>query len=173
MGDLPANSGVIKWGSSLTWGYYAQDFHRQNSAGVSAFEWLMSFDAGEGQQGVRGLLGRMLFSGDEGDKLTDILSGGEASRLLMARLMQQKNAVLIFDEPTNHLDLESVNALGEGLSTFGGTAFVVTHDRDLVTDVATRILAFSNGSLIDFQGTYEEFLEVHPLQERLHHGHGS
>jgi ATPase subunit of ABC transporter with duplicated ATPase domains len=92
---------------------------------------------------------------------------------MMSRLMQQKLPVLIFDEPTNHLDLESVNALGEGLSTFAGTVFVVTHDQDLLRDVATRILSFVDGKVIDFPGTYDEYLEKYPYTERSHHGHQS
>ncbi len=171
MGELEPDAGTIKWGNGMTWGYYAQDFQDQIPKGTNAVEWLMSFDKGEGEQVVRGLLGRMLFSGDEGLKKTDALSGGEASRLMMARLMQQKDPVLIFDEPTNHLDLESVNALAEGLAAFAGTVLVVTHDRDLVSECATRIIAFTDNGIIDFTGTYDEYLESHPLDERTHHGH--
>ena len=75
----------------------------------------------------------MLFSGDESLKATEALSGGEAARLLMARMMMQKNPILVFDEPTNHLDLEAVSALGEGLSAFTGTVILVSHDRDLIS----------------------------------------
>lgn len=173
IGELTPDAGTVKWGSSMTWGYYSQDFHGQVPQGTTPIDWLMSFDTGEGEQVVRGLLGRMLFSGEEGQKPTSALSGGETSRLLMSRLMQKKDPVQIMDEPTNHLDLESVNALGEGLSQFAGTVFVVTHDRDLVSDVATRILAFPDKGVVDFQGTYQEYLDVHPLQERSHHGHSS
>jgi len=98
-------------------------------------------------------------------KQTENLSGGEAARLLLARMMMQKNPVLVLDEPTNHLDLEAVSALAEGLSTFPGTVFVVSHDRDLISDVATRILAFTASGLRDFQGTYEEYLQDNPLKE--------
>ena len=115
----------------------------------------------------------MLFSGDDALKATDALSGGELSRLLMARLMQQKSPVLIFDEPTNHLDIESVNALAEGFSAFAGTILFVTHDRDLVTEVATRLISFTDTGILDFQGTYAEYLDLHPLDERAHHGHRS
>jgi ATPase subunit of ABC transporter with duplicated ATPase domains len=173
IGEIAPDTGKIKWGAGMTWGYYAQDFHEQIPRDTTPIEWLMRFDEGEGEQVVRGLLGRMLFSGDDGLKSTNALSGGEASRLMMSKLMQQKDPVLIFDEPTNHLDVESVNALGEGLSSFPGTVFVVTHDRDLVNEVATRILAFTDGGLIDFQGTYAEYLEDHPLSERAHHGKSS
>ncbi len=86
----------------------------------------MTYMTDEGHQFVRGVLGRMLFSGDDAKKSTDELSGGESMRLLMGRMMMLKNPILIFDEPTNHLDLEAVNALGEGLSIFPGTVFVVS-----------------------------------------------
>jgi ATPase subunit of ABC transporter with duplicated ATPase domains len=119
----------------------------------------------EGHQFVRGLLGRMLFSGDESLKATESLSGGESARLLMARMMMQKNPILVFDEPTNHLDLEAVSALAEGLSIFQGTVFIVTHDRDLISDVATRILSFTPEGVINFLGTYDEYLQSHKFKE--------
>jgi ATPase subunit of ABC transporter with duplicated ATPase domains len=107
----------------------------------------------------------MLFSGDESLKVTEALSGGETARLLMARMMMQKNPILVFDEPTNHLDLESVSALAEGLSAFGGTVLLVSHDRDLISDVATRVLSFTEQGVVDYQGTYEEYLQTHKLRE--------
>ena len=86
--------------------------------------------------------------------------------LLMARMMLRKDPVLIFDEPTNHLDLESVNALGEGLSLFEGTILLVSHDRDLISDVATRIISFTDNGIVNFPGTYEDYLLKYPLPER-------
>lgn len=165
IGEIPADSGTIKWGHGMSWGYYPQNAEEGITHGQSALDWVMQFEPSGDQQIVRGLLGRMLFSGDESLKPTEALSGGETARLLMAKLMLQKDPVLIFDEPTNHLDLESVNALGEGLSQFPGTVFVVSHDRDLISDVATRILSFTPDGLIDFLGTYEEYLVSHPLPE--------
>jgi len=173
MGELEPDSGTIKWGQNIERGYYPQDSGDQVTPGMTALEWLMGFDtAGEGQQVVRGYLGRMLFSGDDSLKPTQALSGGETARLLLARLMMRKDPVLIFDEPTNHLDLESVNALGEGLSQFAGTVFLVSHDRDLISDVATRVLSFTPNGIIDFRGTYEEYLEKYPLPEREKAGKG-
>jgi ATPase subunit of ABC transporter with duplicated ATPase domains len=103
----------------------------------------------------------MLFKGEEGVKPTGALSGGEAVRLLFAKLMLMKDNVLVLDEPTNHLDLESIVALGEALERYEGTAFVVSHDRDLISSFATRIFAFTRDGLIDFRGTYDELLEKH------------
>lgn len=165
MGEIPVDSGEIKWGFGATQGYYPQDYRDLIPSGTTALDWLMQYMTDEGQQVIRGLLGQMLFKGDESLKATDALSGGEAARLLLAKLMLMKDPVLIFDEPTNHLDIEAVSALAEGLSSFDGTAFVVTHDRDLVSEVATRILSFTNEGVIDFRGTYDEYLEVHPLPE--------
>jgi ATPase subunit of ABC transporter with duplicated ATPase domains len=160
IGDLEPDAGDVKWGENASWSYYAQDFHSQITDGMTALDWLMQFREKEEDEVVRGLLGRMLFSGDESLKATESLSGGEAARLLMARIMMQKNPILVLDEPTNHLDLEAVSALAEGLSTFPGTVFVVSHDRDLISDVATRVIAFTPEGLVDHYGTYDDFLET-------------
>ncbi|MBC7528390.1 MAG: ATP-binding cassette domain-containing protein [Chthonomonadaceae bacterium] len=161
--EVEQDTGTIKWGSDLNFGYYPQNAEESILHGMTALEWLSRFDEDGDPQIVRGLLGRMLFSGDESLKSTEKLSGGETARLLTARLMLEKKPILVFDEPTNHLDLESVNALGDGLSQFEGTVLIVTHDRDLISDVATRILSFTPEGLIDFPGTYEEYLEKYPL----------
>ena len=150
----------------MSWGYYPQDSGGQVEPGKTVLQWLAQFEPNGDQQIVRGLLGRMLFSGDDALKPTEALSGGEIARLLFARLMLRKDPVLILDEPTNHLDLESVNALGEGLSVFEGTVLLVSHDRDLISDVATRVISFTPEGVIDFPGTYEEYLQRHPLPER-------
>ncbi|MFN3649352.1 MAG: ABC-F family ATP-binding cassette domain-containing protein [Armatimonadota bacterium] len=165
IGELTPDAGSVRWGNGMTWGYYPQDSRIEAEPGTSALEWLQQFETTGDQQLVRGVLGRMLFSGDESLKPVSALSGGETARLLLAKLMLQQNPVLIFDEPTNHLDLESVNALGEGLSLFTGTVLLVSHDRDLISDVATRVLAFTSDALVNFLGTYEEYLERYPLPE--------
>ena len=165
IGELEPDAGEIKWGDSASWSYYPQDFHKEITEGLTALEWLNQFMVEEGDQFLRGLLGRMLFSGDESLKRTEKLSGGEAARLLMARMMMQKNPILIFDEPTNHLDLEAVSALGEGLSQFPGTVFVVSHDRDLISNVATRVLSFTEQGFVDHYGGYDDYLETHKFKE--------
>lgn len=173
IGELPIDSGEIKWGHGMEKGYYAQDFAEQVDKGISAIDYLMQFETGEGYEVIRGLMGRMLFSGDDALKMTDNLSGGEMARLKLAQLMIGKAPVLIFDEPTNHLDLESVNALGEGLSLFEGTVFVVTHDQDLIADVATRVISLSAAGMVDFHGGWDEYLTQNPIAEREHHGRKS
>ncbi len=172
MGELEPDSGSVKWGDNATWSYYPQDFHQDIPSGTTAYDWLMTYMTDEGHQFVRGVLGRMLFSGDDAKKSTDELSGGESARLLMGRMMMLKNPILIFDEPTNHLDLEAVNALGEGLSIFPGTVFVVSHDRDLISDVATRVISFTPQGLVDYNGTYPEYLETHKFKEYSRSGSG-
>ncbi len=167
IGELTPDSGRVRWGHGMEWGYYPQDYAGQLTPGMTALEWITQFEPNRDVQIARGLLGRMLFSGDEALKQTQVLSGGETARLLFARLMLGKYPVLILDEPTNHLDLESVNALGEGLSLYEGTVLLVSHDRDLISDVATRILAFTPDGLVDFPGTYEEYLDRNPLPERF------
>ena len=106
------------------------------------------------------MLGRMLFSGEERMKNTDTLSGGETVRVLLSKLMIMQDNVLVLDEPTNHLDLESISALAEGLKKFEGTVIVVTHDQELISEVATRIWSLQAGEeVLDFNGPYSEFRE--------------
>jgi ATPase subunit of ABC transporter with duplicated ATPase domains len=111
-----------------------------------------------GQQELRGLLGQMLFSGDDVTKPIRALSGGETARILFCRLMLQKPNFLVFDEPTNHLDLESINALNISLQKFDGTVLLVTHDHDVIDEVATRLWHFDHGHIEGFKGPYEDFL---------------
>jgi ATPase subunit of ABC transporter with duplicated ATPase domains len=159
MGEIKPDAGRIEWGSQTSLGYLAQDHRAGIADGLTVSEWLHSFEPKADVQKIRGLLGRMLFKGEEGMKPTSALSGGEAVRLIFSKLMLTQDNVLILDEPTNHLDLESILALGDGLTKFEGTAFVVTHDRDLVASFATRIFAFTDDGLVDFQGTYDDFAE--------------
>ena len=165
LGEVEPDSGTVKWGFGAKWGYYPQDYSNAVTPGTTVVDWIMQFAGDTDHQVVRGLLGRMLFSGDDSLKPTEALSGGEIARLLLARIMLEQNPILVFDEPTNHLDLESVSALGEGLAQFGGTALVVSHDRDLISTCATRILSFTPAGLLDFHGTYEEYLAAHPMPE--------
>ena len=126
-------------------------------SGTTSIEWLHQFDPQASQEELRGLLGQMLFSGDDALKPTDALSGGEAARLIFCRLMLQKPNFLVLDEPTNHLDLESINALNIALQKYEGTVLLVTHDHDLIDEVATRIWHFERGHIEDFKGPYEEY----------------
>jgi ATPase subunit of ABC transporter with duplicated ATPase domains len=151
------DSGVIRWGHEVSVGYFAQDHTGAIEKGLTAVDWLHRFDPDASRQDIHGLLGQMLFSGEEGLKPTDALSGGETARLLFCRIMLQKPNVLVLDEPTNHLDLESINALNVALQRFEGTVLLVTHDQDLMEEVGTRVWHFANGRIQDFKGTYEEY----------------
>jgi ATPase subunit of ABC transporter with duplicated ATPase domains len=153
--DLDAGS--VRWGHEVSIGYFAQDHTGAIEHGLTAVEWLHRFDPDASRQDIHGLLGQMLFSGEEGYKPTAALSGGETARLLFCRIMLQKPNVLVLDEPTNHLDLESINALSTALQKYEGTVFLVTHDEDLMDAVATRVWNIGGGAVEDFKGTHEEF----------------
>ncbi len=155
-GDFVTDGKVI-WGHEASVGYFAQDHKASIQKGMTVFEWLFQFDPASSNEEIRGLLGQMLFQKDDALKSTSVLSGGEAARLLFCKLMLQKPNVLIFDEPTNHLDLESINALNIALQKYQGTVLLVTHDHDLIDEVATRIWHVENHEVEDFKGTYEEY----------------
>jgi ATPase subunit of ABC transporter with duplicated ATPase domains len=154
-------SGRVIWGHEAAVGYFAQDHRALIQGDMTAFEWLHQWDPSAAHEEIRGLLGQMLFPREDALKRTDVLSGGEAARLLFCKLMLQKPNVLVFDEPTNHLDLESINALNIALQRYHGTVLLVTHDHDLIDEVATRIWHFeADHKLTDFKGAYEEYQAV-------------
>ena len=154
-GDI--DGGAVRWGHEVAIGYFAQDHTGAIRKGMTAAEWLHQFDPDASRQDIHGLLGQMLFQGEEGHKPTEALSGGETARLLFCRIMLLKPNVLVLDEPTNHLDLESINALNVALQKYEGTVLLVTHDQDLIEEVGTRIWHFGPDGIQDFKGTYEEF----------------
>ncbi|MCZ2151071.1 MAG: ATP-binding cassette domain-containing protein [Bryobacterales bacterium] len=154
------DAGKVEWGHEAQVGYFAQDHRASIPQGMTALEWLHQFDPQASTEELRGLLGQMLFSGEEGLKPTEALSGGEAARLILCKLMLQKPNILVLDEPTNHLDLESINALNLALRKFEGAVLLVTHDEDLLDEVATRIWRFERGVIEDFKGSYEEYQQV-------------
>jgi len=155
---FPIDSGKVTWGHEVSVGYFAQDHRESIPHGVSVIEWLHGFDPSASQEELRGLLGQMLFSGDDALKRTETLSGGEAARIIFCRLMLQKPNFLVLDEPTNHLDLESINALNVALQRYPGTLLLVTHDHDVIDEVASRVWSYNHGRLEDFKGTYAQFL---------------
>jgi ATPase subunit of ABC transporter with duplicated ATPase domains len=156
--DFPIDSGTVKWGHEVAVGYFAQDHRDSVVTDLTAIEWLWQFDPQASQEELRGLLGQMLFSGEDALKPTKALSGGEIARMIFCRLMLQKPNFLVLDEPTNHLDLESINALNIALQKYDGTVLLVTHDEDVLDEVATRIWHFKNGKIEDFKGPYADYL---------------
>jgi len=161
MGDLPADAGGVEWGYETHPGYFAQDHHEQlSNENLSAEQWLWNFCPGKDRGFVRGHMGMMLFSGDDGQKPLGSLSGGEAARLVFSKLSLEQPNVLVLDEPTNHLDLESIEALVAGLQTYEGTLVLVSHDRWFVGQLATRVVEISKDGIRDFLGTYEEYVHA-------------
>ncbi len=156
--QFPIDGGTVAWGHEVAVGYFAQDHTDSIVKGITSIEWLQQFGPQVTQTELRGLMGQMLFSGDDALKPTQALSGGEAARLILCRLMLQKPNFLVLDEPTNHLDLESINALNIALQKYDGTVLFVTHDHDVIDEVATRIWHFKDGRIDDFKGPYEEYL---------------
>ena len=155
------DGGKVNWGHEAAVGYFAQDHKALIQPGMTVFEWLHQWDLSASHEEIRGLLGQMLFAREDGNKKTDVLSGGEAARVIFCKLMLQKPNVLVLDEPTNHLDLESINALNIALQRYQGTLLLVTHDHDLIDEVATRIWHFeSDHQITDFKGSYEEYQTV-------------
>jgi ATPase subunit of ABC transporter with duplicated ATPase domains len=160
VGKVQQDAGTVEWGYETYPGYFAQDHREQLDESAQTVEsWLWNFCPGEPIGFVRGRLGAVLFSGDDVHKKLSSLSGGEAARLVFARLGIQKPNVLVLDEPTNHLDLEAIDALVEGLKKYDGTLIFVSHDRWFVGELANRILEITPHGINDFRGTYDEYLE--------------
>ncbi len=153
--------GTVFWGHEAQIGYFPQDVGSTIEHGLSVAEWLHRWNPAAHVEDIRGILGQMLFSGEEGEKQTKALSGGEQARLAFCKLILTKPNILIFDEPTNHLDLEAINALNIALQRYEGTVFLVTHDHDLIDEVATRLWNFKEDGIEDFQGPYAEWKGKH------------
>src|SRR6202047_3475446 len=156
--QFPIDGGEVRWGHEVAVGYFAQDHGESITKGMTAIDWLWQYDPSASQQELRGLMGQMLFSGEDALKPTRALSGGESARLIFCRLMLQKPNFLVLDEPTNHLDLESINALNIALQKYDGTVLLVTHDHDVIDEVATRIWHFQSSKIEDFKGPYQDYL---------------
>ncbi len=155
------DSGSVFWGHEAQVGYFPQDVGATIEHGMTVTDWLHQWNPAAHVEDIRGILGQMLFSGEEGSKPTKALSGGEQARLAFCKLILTKPNILIFDEPTNHLDLEAINALNIALQRYEGTVLLVTHDHDLIDEVATRLWIFHDGGIEDFQGPYEEWKGKH------------
>ncbi|MEA3512796.1 MAG: ATP-binding cassette domain-containing protein [Campylobacterota bacterium] len=161
MENLKPDTGEVKWGATSTVSYFPQDTTDRIKGDVTLYDWLRDFDRDADISEIRNCLGRMLFNGEEQEKSVIKCSGGEKHRMMLSKIMLEKRNFLLLDEPTNHLDLEAIIALGEGLLAFEGTVICVSHDRELLDAYANRIIEIQDdGTIIDFDGTYEEFLET-------------
>jgi len=168
---LKPQFGTIKWAEKAKLGYYAQDHADDFASGENLTDWISGYVREGGYEGddaetlIRGTLGRLLFKGDDVKKSVKVISGGEQGRMLFGKLMLQRKNVLLLDEPTNHLDMESIESLNSGIADFTGTLIFVSHDREFVSSVATRILEIRGpGEIIDYRGTYEEYLASQGIQ---------
>lgn len=159
VGDIEANAGTVKWSENANIGYYAQDHAEDFDVDMTVFDWMSQWKQDkDDEQAVRGILGRLLFGQDDIKKKVKVLSGGEKGRMLFGKLMMRKPNVLIMDEPTNHLDMESIESLNMALEMYEGTLIFVSHDREFVSSLATRVLEITPNKVIDFGGTYEDYL---------------
>ncbi|HZB87029.1 MAG TPA: ATP-binding cassette domain-containing protein [Terracidiphilus sp.] len=159
--DFSLDAGTVFWGHEAQIGYFPQDVGSTIEHGLTVAEWLHRWNPAAHVEDIRGILGQMLFSGEEGAKPTKALSGGEQARLIFCKLILTKPNILIFDEPTNHPDPESINALNIALQRYEGTVLLVTHDHDLIDEVATRLWHFDGKTIEDFQGPYSEWKGQH------------
>ncbi|AXT30326.1 ABC-F family ATPase [Pseudoalteromonas tunicata] len=158
-GKLAPKAGSFKWSENANIGYYAQDHAADFEKDQTLFQWMEQWQQpGDDEQVVRGFLGRLLFSQNDITKSVKVISGGEQGRMLFGKLMMHKHNILLMDEPTNHMDMESIESLNTALEHFEGTLFFVSHDRQFVSSIATRVWEIKDGNIIDFQGTYEEYL---------------
>ena len=159
VGDLEPTAGTVKWSENAQLGYYAQDHAADFEQDKNLFDWMSQWGKqSDDEQVIRGTLGRLLFSQDEIEKSVNVISGGEQGRMLFGKLMLQSNNILLMDEPTNHLDMESIESLNLALENYPGTLIFVSHDREFVSSLATRIIELTPTGIVDFHGTYEDYL---------------
>lgn len=159
--DLAPDSGTVKWSENADIGYMAQDVSDQFQQGdINLFDWMAEHrQPGDDDQSIRSALGRLLFSGDDLPKAPKVLSGGEKNRMTFGRLMLGRHNVMLLDEPTNHLDMESIESLQFALEKYEGALIFVSHDREFVSGLATRIIEIlPDGELVDYRGGYEDYL---------------
>lgn len=161
VGDLAADAGRIKWSENAEIGYYAQDHAHEFEQALSLYDWMSQWGReGDDEQVIRGTLGRMLFSQKEVGKSVQVISGGEQGRMLFGKLVLQKPNIMLLDEPTNHLDMESIESLNLALENYPGTLVFVSHDREFVSSLATRIIELTPEGVVDFHGDYEAYLRA-------------
>jgi len=159
-GGIAVDSGTVKWSENADVGYMPQDTSECFPEDMTLLEWMGQWGKpGDDDQIIRGTLGRLLFSGNDIGKSVRVISGGEKGRMIWGKLMLQKHNILAMDEPTNHMDMESIESLQTSLEKYDGTVIFVSHDREFITGLATRILEIrTDGTVADFEGSYEEYL---------------
>lgn len=159
MDIIPQDTGTITWGTEVHLSYFSQDHHELLNKSMSVWQWLNETSTKHTEQQLRKTLGQMLFTKDDVDKDILSLSGGEAARLLLAKVMLESPNVLILDEPTNHMDIETIDTLANALSHYTGTLIAVSHNRHFIEKIATRILYFTDGyGVRDYKNGYAEWV---------------
>jgi len=165
VGDLKPDTGIVKWSENSEVGYYAQDHAEDFAENITLIEWMGQWrKESDDDQAIRGTLGRLLFSSDDINKPVKVLSGGEQGRMLFGKLILQKNNIMVLDEPTNHLDMESIESLNTALENYPGTLLFVSHDREFVSSLATRIIELTPTGIVDFNGNYEDYLAAQKIE---------
>jgi ATPase subunit of ABC transporter with duplicated ATPase domains len=165
--ELDVDRGEVKWAENSCTGYFAQDNAAEFEQDMSLFEWMTQWQPpGADEQLLRATLGRMLFSKDDSEKSVKVVSGGEQRRLMFGKLMLQAPNVLVMDEPTNHLDMESIEALNLALENYPGTLIFISHDRNFVSSLATRVIEMTADGIIDYGGSYDEYLRAQMLNDK-------
>ncbi len=169
-GGLQPDAGEVKWAEKARPGYCAQDHAADFTTEDTLIEWMSRWRReGDDDQIMRATLGRLLFSGDETKKSVKVISGGEEQRMIFGKLMLKMPNVLMLDEPTNHLDMESIESLNTALDKYKGTLIFVSHDREFVSSLATRIIELKPGKegeptqIIDYRGSYDDYLNSQGL----------
>ena len=165
VGHITPFSGELKWAENAETGYFAQDHADEFKEPLPLLDWMTRWgQEGDDEQVLRGTLGRLLFNRDDILKPANVISGGEEARMLFGKLMLQRSNVLLMDEPTNHLDMESIESLNLALELFEGTLLFVSHDRQFVSSLATRILEMTPSGIVDYRGGYEDYLHSQGIE---------
>ena len=165
-GEMEPDEGTYKWGVTTSQAYFPKDNTKEFASDDTIVDWMMPWSPEKDVTYVRGFLGRMLFSGDDGLKRVNVLSGGERVRCMLSRMMMSGANTMILDEPTNHLDMESITALNNGLIKYPGVLLFTSQDHQFVQTTANRIMEITPGGLIDKQCTYDEYLENDELARK-------
>ncbi|HJR68789.1 MAG TPA: ABC-F family ATPase [Gammaproteobacteria bacterium] len=159
IGELAVEHGKVRWAENAELAYMPQDNAAAFEQPVTVFDWMRARGKPrDDDQAIRATLGRLLFSRDEMAKTVDKLSGGERGRMLFGEIMLKRPNIILMDEPTNHLDMESIESLNLALENYPGTVVFVSHDREFVSSLATRIIEITPTGIIDFNGAYDDYL---------------